>query len=144
MSNILIIYHSQSGNTEKMAKAIGEGASSAGATVTLKKVIDAVADDLLNCDAVIMGTPNYFSYEAGMIKDFFDRTFFTLRGKVDGKPYATFGSFGGGGDKAIQSLNKLCENLGLKKVAESVGAQREPSSEALEKCKALGAKMALS
>jgi flavorubredoxin len=144
MAKLLVIYHSQSGNTEKMAKAISEGAVSSGATVTLKKAIDAVANDLLNCDAVIIGTPNYFSYEAGMVKDFFDRTFFTLKGKVDGKPYATFGSYGGGGDKAIQSLNKLCEALGLKKAAESVGAQREPSSEALEKCKALGAKIALS
>ncbi len=143
MAKILIIYHSQSGNTEKMAKAIREGAVSAGATVTLKKAADATVDDLLNCDAVIMGTPNYFGYEAGMMKDFFDRTFFTLRGKVDGKPYATFGSYGGGGAKAIDSLSKLCEALGLKKAAESVGAQREPSSEALEQCRALGAKMAL-
>ena len=143
MAKVLIIYHSQSGNTEKMAKAVEEGAVSTGATVNLKKAIDAVADDMLDCDAVIMGTPNYFSYEAGMVKDFFDRTFFTLRGKVDNKPYATFGSYGGGGDKAIQSLNKLCDALSLKKAAESVEAQREPSSEALEQCKALGSKMAL-
>lgn len=143
MSKILIIYHSQSGNTEKMAKAIREGAVSSGATVTLKKALDANADDLLNCDAVIFGTANYFNYMAGAVKDFFDRTFFTLRGKVDGKPYATFGSYGGGKDAAINTLDKLCDGLGLKKSAESVGAQREPSSEALEQCKALGAKMAL-
>ena len=142
MSKVLIIYHSQSGNTEKMAKAIQEGAVSAGATVSLKKAANAKADDLLNCDAVIMGTANYFNYMAGAIKDFFDRTFFTLRGKVDGKPYATFGSYGGGKDAAIGSLNEMCERLGLKKATESVGAQREPSSEALEQCKALGAKMA--
>ncbi|MFC2012250.1 flavodoxin domain-containing protein [Chloroflexota bacterium] len=143
MAKVLIIYHSQSGNTEKMAKAVKEGAASAGAAASLKKATDATADDLLNCDTVIMGTPNYFAYEAGMVKDFFDRTFFTLKGKVDGKPYATFGSFGGGGEKAIESLNKLCDNLGLKKAADSVGAQREPSSEALEQCKALGGKLAL-
>jgi flavorubredoxin len=143
MSKLLIIYHSQSGNTEKMARAITQGAAAAGATVSLKKAIDANADDLLACDAVVFGTPNYFSYEAGMIKDFFDRTFFSLRGKVDAKPYALFGSFGGGGDVAIQSLGKLCDNMGLKKAADSIGAQREPNSDALEKCKALGAKMAI-
>jgi len=144
MAKVLIIYHSQSGNTEKMAKAVSEGAVSSGATVSLKKAFDATADDMLDCDAVIMGTASYFGYEAGMIKDFFDRTFYTLREKVANKPYATFGSYGGGGDKAINSLNKLCDNLGLKKTAESVGALREPSSEALEECRALGAKMALS
>lgn len=143
MAKILIIYHSQSGNTEKMAKAIKEGAASSGATVTLKKALDANADDLLNCDSVIFGTANYFNYMAGAVKDFFDRTFFTLRGKVDGKPYATFGSYGGGKDAAINTLDKMCDGLGLQKSAESVGAQREPSSEALEQCKALGAKMAL-
>ena len=143
MSKVLIIYHTQSGNTEKMAQAVYEGAVSAGATVSLKKAFDAKADDLLNCDAVIFGTPNFFSYEAGAIKDFFDRTFFTLKGKVTGKPYAVFGSYGGGGEKALESLSKLCDSMELKKAFESVGAQRTPSTEALEKCKSLGAKMAL-
>ena len=143
MSKVLILYHSQSGNTESMAKAVQEGAASAGADAILKKAADADADDLMSCDAVVMGTANYFSYEAGMMKDFFDRTFFTLKGKVDNKPYAVFGSFGGGGEVAIESLAKLCDNLGLKKSAENVGAQREPSAEALDQCKALGAKMAV-
>jgi multimeric flavodoxin WrbA len=144
MSKVLIIYHSQSGNTEKMAKAVAEGAASAGAIIVLKKAFDATADDLIDCDAVVFGTPNYFNYIAGAVKDFFDRTLFTVRGKVSGKPYATFGSYGGGKEAAINVLNSMCEGpLGLVKGAESVGAQREPSSEALEQCKALGTKMAL-
>ena len=143
MAKILIIYHSQSGNTEKMAQAVNDGALSAGATVSLKKASDTGTDDLLNCDAVIMCTPNYFNYEAGMMKDFFDRNFFAMKGKVDGKPYATFGSHGNGGTVAIESLNKQCDNLGLKKSAESVDAFREPSSEVLNECKGLGSKMAL-
>jgi multimeric flavodoxin WrbA len=143
MSKVLIIYYSLSGNTEKMAKAVEEGAKSAGAEVTMKISLDATAEDLLNCDAVIFGTANYFNYMAGAVKDFFDRTWFTLRGKVDGKPYATFGSYGGGKDAAINTLNEKCDGMGLKRAAESVGAQREPSAEALAECKALGAKMAL-
>jgi len=143
MSKVLIIYHSLSGNTEAMAKAVQEGAASACATVTLKKAADADADDMMNCDVVVMGTASYFSYEAGMMKDYFDRTFFTLKGKVDNKPYGIFGSYGGGGEVAMNSLAKLCENLGLKRATDNVGAQREPSSEALEQCKALGAKMAV-
>ena len=143
MAKVLIIYHSLSGNTEKMAKSVQEGAVAAKAKVTLKKAHETVAEDVLNCDVVIMGTANYFGYEAGMMKDFFDRTFYALKGKVDNKPYATFGSHGNGGTKAIESLNKLCDNLGLKKVLDSVDALREPSSEVLDKCKALGAKMAI-
>lgn len=143
MSKVFVIYHSLSGNTEAMAKAVAEGAASAGATVDLKKAADADADDLLNCDAVVMGTANYFSRESGMMKDYFDRVFFAVKGKVDNKPYAVFGSYGGGGEVAMESLAQLCENAGLKKAADNVGAQREPSTEALEKCKALGTKMAL-
>jgi flavodoxin len=143
MAKVLIIYYSLSGNTEKMAKAVQEGAVSAKARVTLKKAPEAVAEDLLNCDVVIMGTANYFGYESGMMKDFFDRTFYALKGKVDNKPYATFGSHGNGGPKAIESLNKLCETVGLKKAMDSVPAIREPSAEVLSQCKALGAKMAI-
>ena len=143
MSKVLIIYYSLSGNTEKMAEAIKEGAASAGATVTMKKSLEATAEDLMDCDVVLFGTANYFNYMAGAVKDFFDRTFFTLRGNVTGKPYATFGSYGGGKDAAINTLNEMCERLELKKATESVGAQREPSPEALEECRALGSKMAL-
>jgi len=143
MSKVLIIYSSLSGNTEKMAKAVQEGAVKAGATVIMKKAPEATAQDVIDADAVIMGTPNFSSYMSGMMKDFFDRNLFGIRGKCDGKPYATFGSYGGGGLAAVESLNKIIDGLGLKKAFESVGAQREPSTEALSECKALGGKMAL-
>ena len=58
MKNLLIIYHSQGGNTGAMAKAVSEGASSAGVTVALKMAVDATDADLLGCDAVAIGTPN--------------------------------------------------------------------------------------
>jgi flavodoxin len=70
MKNILIVYHSQSGNTESMARAVAEGAKEAGANVTLKKAAEADTNDLMNCDLLAIGTPNYFSYMAGMVKDF--------------------------------------------------------------------------
>jgi flavorubredoxin len=79
---------------------------------------------------------------AGAVKDSFDRTFLTLRDKVIDKHYAAFGSAGGGGKHTLGSLDRLCGSLGLKKAAESVVAQREPSSEALEECKELDKKMA--
>ena len=142
MTKVLIVYHSQSGNTEEIAKAVSESAIAAGAAVVLKRAVDARAEDIMACDVVAIGTPNYFGYMAGMVKDFFDRTFFTIKGKVDGKPYAVFGSYGGGGEMALASLCKLCDGAGLKKAADSIGAQRAPSSEVIDKCKALGAKMA--
>jgi flavorubredoxin len=142
MKKILIIYHSQTGNTEAMAKAIAEGGEKARATVTLKKAVDAGVDDLLNCDAVVIGTPNYFSYMAGMVKDFFDRVWATVRGQMANKPYAVFGSYGGGGMPAIESVEKICEGLGMKRMYESIGVQRQPTAENLKACKELGEKLA--
>ena len=114
MKRILIVYHSQSGNTEAMARAIEDGAKAAGAKVTLKRAVDAGVEDLMGCDAMVIGTPNYFSYMAGMVKDFFDRVWGTVRGKMDNKPFAVFGSYGGGGLPAIESVEKICEGLGMK------------------------------
>jgi flavorubredoxin len=142
MKKILIIYHSQTGNTEAMAKAIAEGGEKARATVTLKKAVDAGVDDLLNCDAVVIGTPNYFSYMAGMVKDFFDRVWATVREQMANKPYALFGSYGGGGMPAIESVEKICEGLGMKRMYDSIGVQRQPTAENLKACKELGGKLA--
>ena len=142
MKTLLIVYHSQSGNTEAMAKAIAAGAGAAGAKVDLKKAVDANAADLLGCDAVAIGTPNYFSYMAGMVKDFFDRAWPTVREKMAGKPYVAFGSYGGGGTVAIETVERICDGLKMKRICEAVSAQREPSAESLEACKALGKKIA--
>ena len=142
MKNLLIVYHSQSGNTEAMAKAIAEGAKAAGANVTLKKAAEANDADILNCDAVAIGTPNYFSYMAGMVKDFFDRVWATVREKMADKPYVAFGSYGGGGTVAIGTVEHICDGLKMKKICEAVSAQREPTAENLAACKELGKKMA--
>ena len=143
MTKLLIIYHSQSGNTEAMAKAVYEGALSSGATASLKKAAEATSDDIFNCDAVIFGTPNYFSYMAGMMKDFFDRVWDTVRHKIDNKPYATFSSAGSKDKQALDSIDRICHSLlKLKKAFEGVIAVGKPSPEMLAECQELGRKMA--
>ena len=141
MAKLLIVYHSQSGNTEAMAKAFHEGALSSAAAVTLKKAVDTTSDDLIDCDAVAIGTPNYFSYMAGAVKDLFDRTFYAVRGKADDKPYVIFGSHGGGGSKALEGVERICTALNFRKAFDSVSAEGKPSSDVLEQCKELGKKL---
>jgi len=142
MKKVLIIYHSQSGNTEAMAKAVAEGALSAGATVVMKKAVEANDKDLLGCDVVAFGTPNYFSYMAGMVKDFFDRVWVVVREKMANKPYVVFGSYGGGGMPAIESVEKICDGLGMKRLFDSIGIQRQPTAENLKACEELGKQIA--
>ena len=125
-----------------MAKAFYEGVLSAGATVSLKKAADTTSDDLIDCDAVAIGTPNYLSYMAGAVKDLFDRTFYAVRGKADDKSYIVFGSQGGGGDKALESVERICTALNLRKAFDNVSAENRPSSDVLEQCKEIGNKLA--
>jgi flavorubredoxin len=142
MNKVLIIYHSQSGNTEAMAKAVSQGARAAGAAVTLKRAVDANAEDILGCDIVAIGTPSYFGYMAGLVKDFFDRVWATIREKVGDKPYATFGSKGGGGAQALDSVERICDGLKMSKAFEGILATRQPTDEVLAECRELGEKLA--
>jgi len=142
MAKVLIVYHSQSGNTEEMAKKVAEGVKEGGATVILKKAVDANAQDFLGCDVIAFGTPNYFGYMCGMVKDYFDRIWVTVREKADGKPYATFGSKGGGGAEGIASVERICDGLRMKKLLEGVLATRKPTEEVLTQCRDFGKKLA--
>src|SRR5262249_37056604 len=91
--NVLIAYHSVTGNTEKMAQGVAEGTSSVpGTNVVLKRVGEVTADDLLSADGVIVGSPVYFGNMAGEVKTFFDNWLlkfdfyrdFKMRNKVGG------------------------------------------------------------
>jgi multimeric flavodoxin WrbA len=143
MARVLIVYHTISGNTEKMAQAFTEGAKSVqGTEVVIKKAFEATLEDLLACDAVAFGSADYFSYIAGALKDFFDRTYYPSQGKVAGKPYAAFATGGGGGETALAVLDRLCGSFKFRKAAEGVAAVMSPSSETLAKCKEAGKKLA--
>lgn len=142
MEKVLIVYHSQSGNTEAMAKAVYEGVKSGGATAILKRAEEAGVEDLLGCDIVAIGTPNYFGYMAGMVKDFFDRIWADIRDKVGNKPYMTFGSKGGGGSQALDSVERICDGLRMVKAFNGVLATRKPANEDLAQCRELGRKLA--
>ncbi len=143
MAKVLIVYHTLSGNTEKMAKAFAEGARSVpGTEAVLKKALDAGLEDLLRCDAVAFGSADYFSYIAGALKDFFDRTYYPSQGKVAGKPYAAFATGGRGGDTALAVLDRLCGAFKLEKSVDSISVSGAPSSDVLAKCKDAGEKLA--
>ncbi len=143
MAKVLIVYHTLSGNTEKMAKAFAEGARSVpGTDAVLKRALDASLEDLLGCDAIAFGSADYFSYIAGALKDFFDRTYYPSQGKVAGKPYAAFATGGRGGDTALAVLDRLCGAFKLKKAVDSISISGAPSSDALAKCESAGEKLA--
>jgi NAD(P)H dehydrogenase (quinone) len=84
---ILIAYHSRTGNTEKMAAAVREGAASvAGVEILLRKVAEVTADEIVKADGIVLGTPVEWGNLSAEAKGFLDRV-----GAALGKAGATYG-----------------------------------------------------
>lgn len=124
---ILVVYHSVTGNTEKMAQGVAEGArDSTGAVVVVKRVEQVTADDLFASDAVIVGSPVYWSNMAGEVKTFFDNwqlkfgvyPGFKMKNKV-GAAFATGGQVSSG--KEVAMLTILGAMLGNQMIVVSGG-----------------------
>lgn len=142
MVEVLVLYYSRGGRTEALARAVAEGVNSVeGASAKIKRVDYATVDDFISCDAVAFGSPNYFSYMAGLMKDFFDRAL-SIREKVAGKPAAAFTSGGGSSDSALLSLERMISSFRLNKVAEGIVSSGTPSEEDLSSCRKLGEALA--
>jgi NAD(P)H dehydrogenase (quinone) len=157
---VLIVYHSVTGNTEKMAQGVAEGAKSvSGTNVGLKKVGDVTGDDLLACDALIVGSPVYYANMAGEIKTFFDNwllkfrfgfTDFKMRNKIGGA-FVTGASISSGKETTMQSIHAamLINQMGVVSGGGAFGASATTGPDSpgidekeLESARALGKRVA--
>ena len=147
MKTIMVIYHSQQyGNTHKMAELVAEGCRQVpGVQVTVINTNEQRVDmeALVACDGVALGSPDYFSYVAGGLKQFFDDAWIAKRAgqSTTGKPYVGFMSHGGGG-RAISSLEQLAKSMEYTQVARSVLSRGAPSGPVADACRALGKALA--
>ena len=143
MPKILIIYHSQTGHTEQMAQAVADGARAIEETkVIMKKAEEATLEDLLAADGLAIGTPENFGYMSGMIKDFFDRTFYAAQDKVFRKPYVVFISAGNDGTGALRAIERIALGYKFKNVFTPVIAKGAITEELRERCRELGGTLA--
>jgi multimeric flavodoxin WrbA len=143
MGTVLVVYHSQGGNTKAAAEAVAGGAKEAGgATVIIKEALKATSEDLISCDVLAVGTPDYFSYMAGGLKDFFDRTFYPTQGSVTDKPCGIFVTHGGGGGKAVESVKSICATFKFRIIGEPVLVKHKPDEKAIAALKNLGKRLA--
>ena len=124
---VLVVYHSMSGNTETMARAVGRGAQSVPFTlVEIRRVSEVTANQLFAADALIVGSPVYWSNMAGEVKTFFDNwqfkfgvyPEFKMRNKV-GAAFATGGQVASG--KELTMLTILAAMLGNQMIVVSGG-----------------------
>jgi NAD(P)H dehydrogenase (quinone) len=102
--NILIIYDSYTGNTEKLARAVAKGARQVeGAKVTVKKAERVKLPDLLAADGIIIGSPAYYGLMTAKLKEMFDKSV-KLHGRLAGKVGAAFTTAGGNATGAETTL----------------------------------------
>ena len=96
---VLVAYYSQTGNTEKLAVAIGKGAATVkGVEVTVKKAADVKDAEILAADGILVGTPVQWSNAATSAKQFLDRVgdvLWKAKTNGDGKTAGAFCTGGG-------------------------------------------------
>jgi NAD(P)H dehydrogenase (quinone) len=142
MSEVLVVYHSGTGNTKAMAEAVADGVIEvSGVGALLKKANEVTIAHLVNADALAFGSPTYFSYMAGVVKAIFDEAY-PSRNQIRGKPFAAFASGGGGEVNAVQSIERVAASCGLHKVCEGVAVGGTPTEQERQDCRKLGATLA--
>ncbi|KAF1708813.1 flavodoxin [Pseudoxanthomonas kalamensis DSM 18571] len=124
MKTLLFVWHSQTGGTAAMVEAAvqaaREHAEESGLQVRSLRAEEAGADDVLAADAVVFATPENLAAISGRLKDFFDRSYYALLDRCEGKPCGWMVCAGSDGQAAIAQLRRIATGLRLREVAEPV------------------------
>lgn len=134
MKTLLIVYHSMTGGTRQMVEAAAGGA--AGEAGVLTRVLGAAAagaEDVLAADGYIFATPETLAAMSGMMKDFFDRCYYPVLERVNGRAYAVMVCAGSDGANAAQQVARIATGWRLKAVAAPliVGTQAQTAERIL-------------
>jgi NAD(P)H dehydrogenase (quinone) len=150
MAKVLVTYYSQTGHTKAMAEAVGSGAESAGAEVTIKDVQHVKAQDLLGYDGIIIGSPTYYGLLVAAVKELMDDSVQfhgQLSGKVGGA-FASSANIGGGNETTVLSILQALLVHGMVIQGSATGdhygpvAINVPDERAKKQCQALGKRVA--
>ena len=155
MKSLLIVFHSMTGGTRQMAEAAATGAADeADVLVRLLNAGEAGPDDLLAADGYVFATPENLAAIAGLMKDFFDRSYYPVLDRIQGRPYAILVSAGSDGSNAVRQIERIATGWRLKPVAapiilcthaqtpEAILAPKTITAIDLDRCHALGATFA--
>lgn len=155
MKTLLVIWHSHTGGTAQMVAALVEGARGVdGVRVIERRAVDATAEHALAADAFVFATPECLAMLSGALKDFFDRSYYDLLDRVNGRPYAVMVCAGSDGSNAVRQIERIATGLRLRKVAdalivntaaqtpERILAPKHIAESELARCRELGALVA--
>jgi multimeric flavodoxin WrbA len=118
MKTLLIVYHSRTGGARQMAEAALRGAAREdNIAVRLLSAADAQPADLLAADGYIFACPENLAAMAGQMKEFFDRTYYPVLDRINGRPYAVLICAGSDGTNAVRQIKRIATGWRLREVA---------------------------
>jgi flavodoxin short chain len=140
MAKIGIIYWSGTGNTEKMAELIEQGAKASGAEVTRKNVASASTDELAGYDVVVFGSPSMGAevIEESEMEPFVSSATPALKDKKT----AIFGSYGWGDGEWMRNWSSDLKKAGVNLLDDGLTVHETPEGESADLCVEYGKKIA--
>ena len=118
LKNILVIYHTLTGGTLQMAQATVRGAGREPSVRTiLQPAAQVTVAQVLEADGYVFATPENLGTMSGILKDFFDRTYYAALDQLNGRPYATLICAGSDGQGAARQLERIANGWRLRQIA---------------------------
>jgi multimeric flavodoxin WrbA len=155
MKTLLIVYHTMTGGTQQMAEAAALAArEQPGVEVRLLRADQAGPDDVLAADGYLFATPENLAAMSGIMKDFFDRSYYGVLDRANGRPYAVMICAGSDGQNALRQIDRIATGWRLRSVApgvivcthaqtpERIFAAKTIGADDLARCAELGAGLA--
>lgn len=150
-AHLLIVWHSRTGGAEAMARAVLDGAAD---RARLLYCDEAGPDDLIGAGAYLFVCPENLATMSGAMKEFFDRCYYPVLGKIEGKAFATAIAAGSDGEGATRQIDRIAKGWRLKRVVdplivnfdaqtpEKIMARKALAEDDAKTCRELGAALA--
>lgn len=151
VKTLLIVYHSLTGGTQQMAQAAAAAAQAEeGVQVRLLEARLAGPEDLLAAHGYVFATPENLAAVSGIMKDFFDRSYYGALDRINGRPYAVMICAGSDGSNAARQIARIATGWRLQPVMEplivcthaqtpeAILAPKQIGQSELERCRELG------
>jgi multimeric flavodoxin WrbA len=155
VKQLLIVYHTQTGGTLQMARAAATAATEvSGVAVRLEIATEVGPEALLESSGYLFACPENLAAMSGLMKDFFDRTYYPVLDQIQGRPYAILICAGSDGTNAARQIERIATGWRLKAIAdplivcthaqtpERILAPKQIDAADLARCAELGATLA--
>lgn len=155
MKSLLVVWHSLTGGTRQMAEAAAAGArTEPEIMLDVRHAADADASHLLAADGFLFAAPETLATLSGIMKDFFDRSYYAALDRIGGRPYAAMVCAGSDGSGAARQIERIAAGWRIKPVApplivrtlaqtpEAIAATKRIAETDLARCHELGAALA--